>query len=174
MVTTDQAKFTREHYMSLPEGFRAELLDGILVRDPAPASWHQVVVGKIHFQLVGLVGVARTVQSPVDVFVDDYNVLQPDILVLSADRSIRRGDREVGIPDLVIEVLSRSTEQRDRDQKVAIYLRAGVSEVWLVNPHTAAVEIHRTRGIEHYRPDDRPHSEVIPGFELDLATLLDT
>ncbi len=160
--------------MSLPEGFRAELLDGILVRDPAPASWHQVVVAKVHRQLMDLVGVARTVQSPVDVFIDDHNVLQPDVLVLSADRAIRRGDLEVSIPVLVVEVLSRSTEKRDRDQKVQIYLRAGVSEVWLVNPHTAAVEIHRTRGVEHFRPDDRPGSEIVPGFHLDLATLLDT
>jgi Uma2 family endonuclease len=172
-VTTKPAKFTREHYLRLPEGFRAELLDGTLVRDPAPASWHQVIVGKIHHQLIELVGFARTVVSPVDVFVDEHNVLQPDVLVLRAVHAIRRGDREVAMPILVVEVLSRSTEDRDRDQKVAIYLRAGVAEVWLVNPHTAAVEIHRSRGVLHFVPGDRPSSEVVPGFQLDLATLLE-
>lgn len=174
MVTMEQTRFTRAQYMRLPEGFRAQLLDGVLIRDPAPASWHQVVVGKIHYQLIQLVGICRTVQSPVDVFVDDHNILQPDVLVLPASHSIRRGDLEVAMPILVVEVLSRSTEKRDRNQKVAIYLGAGVAEVWLVHPHTAAVEIHRTRGVEHYRPDDRPESEAVPGFELDLATLLDT
>ncbi len=174
MVTTEQAKFTRADYMSLPEGFRAELLDGVLVKEPAPTGWHQFIAGKIHVQLAGLVGVSRTVASPIDVFIDNHNVLQPDVLVLSEDQALRRGDREVAMPIMVVEVLSPSTANRDRCEKVDTYLDAGVVEVWLVNPGNAAVEIHRGRGVEYFQVGDLPESEIVPGFCLDLATLLDT
>ena len=173
MVTTEQAKFTRADYMALPEGFRAELLDGVLVKEPAPTLWHQVVVGKVLLQLVGLVGLHRAITSPIDVFVDDHNILQPDVLVLSMVGAARPGDRVASTPILVVEVLSPSTATRDRDQKVGIYLRAGVREIWLVNPNTAEVEVHRDRGVEHFQVGDLPESEVVSGFRLDLGTLLD-
>jgi Uma2 family endonuclease len=71
MVTTDQAKFTRADYMALLEGFRAELLDGMLVKEPAPTGWHQYIVGRIHRVLADLVGLNRTLFSPIDVFIDE-------------------------------------------------------------------------------------------------------
>jgi len=85
-------------------------------------------VGKIHHQLVNLLGLSRTVISPIDDFVDDHSILQPDVLVLPENRPIRQGDREVAAPIMVVEVLSPSREARDRDQKVAIYLRGGAAE----------------------------------------------
>jgi Uma2 family endonuclease len=173
MVTTREAKFTRGDYMLLPEGLRAELLDGVLVKEPGPTGWHQYLVGKIHHQLAGLVGLDRTVVSPIDVFVDDHNVLQPDILVLAESDAIRRGDRAVAVPILVIEVLSPATANRDRDPKVGIYLRAGVREVWLVDPETAGVEVWGSEGVESFAVGDTPASRAVPGFSLDLRHLLD-
>jgi Uma2 family endonuclease len=95
------------------------------------------------------------------------------VLLPSDAHPIRRGDREVATPILVVEVHSPSTESRDRDQKVRTYLRAGVGELWLVNPRTAAVEIHRSRGVEVCQAGAGPESEAVPGFRLDLSRLLD-
>ena len=174
MVTTQQAKFTRADYMALPEGFRAELLDGVLVKEPAPTVWHQVVVGKILQQLVELVGLHRAVTSPIDVFVDDHNILQPDVLVLSEIDAVVPGDKEAATPVLVVEVLSPSTATRDRNQKVGIYLGAGVREVWLIDPASAAGEIHRIGGVESFTVGELPVSRIVPGFTVDLARVLET
>ncbi len=174
MVTIQQAKFTRTDYMALPEGFRAELLDGVLVKEPAPTVWHQVVVGKILQQLVELVGLHRAITSPIDLFVDDHNVLQPDVLVLSKVDAVLPGDKEVATPVLVVEVLSPSTASRDRDQKVGVYLRAGVQEVWLIDPSLAVGEIHRIGGIEPFSVGELTVSRIVPGFAIDLARLLET
>jgi len=171
MVSATEAKFTRADYMLLPEGFRAELLDGVLVKEPAPTGWHQVIVGEIHMLLRDLVGSRRVVESPIDVFVDDFNVLQPDVLVLSEADPIAPGDAQVAIPVLVVEVLSASTASRDRDQKVGIYLRAGVEEVWLVDPVGESVEIHTASGVEGCGIDGAPVSRVVAGFAPDLPSL---
>ena len=71
MVSIKEARFSRADYMRLPEGFPAELLDGLLVKEPSPAGWHQVLVGRIHATLHPLVGHRRAVLSPIDVFVDE-------------------------------------------------------------------------------------------------------
>jgi Uma2 family endonuclease len=79
----------------------------------------------------------------------------------------------VGIPLLVVEVLSPSTVRRDRDRKTGIYLRAGVREVWLVDPDAGTVEVHTEGGVERQAGESRASSVVLPGFTLawsDLAT----
>ena len=126
MVTTKETKLEESDYMLLPVGLRAELLDGLLVKEPAPTFWHQSVSSRIHYLLATLVGPSRAIASPIDVFVDPYNILQPDVLVTPEDTVLRVGRARVPTPILVIEVLSPSTASRDRDQKVAIYLGAGV------------------------------------------------
>jgi Uma2 family endonuclease len=171
MVVTNEAKFTRGDYMALPEGFPAELLDGTLVKEPAPAAWYPILVMRLAVELYGLAGRSRVVASPVDVFADDYNVLQPDVLVLAKEDAVRRGEREVAIPILVVEVLSKSTADRDRETKTGIYLHAGVREVWLVDPDAETVEIHTRAGVESFGGGDAPWSRVVPGFAPDLAAL---
>lgn len=171
MVTTREARFTRADYARLPEGFPAELLDGVLVKEPSPSGWHQVLVGKIYAALCGVVGPRRAVISPIDVFVDEWNVLQPDVLALPASAPVRPGDRQVAIPELVVEVLSASTASRDRDRKVGIYLRAGVAEVWLVDPDPESAEIHTPAGVERFAGDAAPSSAAMTGFALDLPSL---
>jgi Uma2 family endonuclease len=170
---TDQAKFTRADYMALPEELRAELLDGILLRKPTPTPWHQVIVGKLLVQLTDLAGPNRVVPSPIDVFVDDHNILQGDLLVLAESDAARPGDRHAPTPILVIEVLSPETADRDRDEKVGIYLRAGVKEVWLVDPDAATGEIYRSDGCETFDRASSPGSRVVAGFSLDLTRLLE-
>ena len=171
MVVTARGRFTRDEYMLLPEGIRAELVDGSLVREPAPVSWHQSLVGRLHLSLATAVDFRRLVFSPIDLFVDPYNVLQPDLLVLAPEDGVRPRETEVPIPILVIEVLSPSTAKRDRDEKTPIYLRAGVREVWLVDPETETIEIHDRDGARRFGGGDQPRSAVVPGFAPRLPVL---
>jgi Uma2 family endonuclease len=174
MVTTrnvQDARFTRADYMLLPEGFRAELIDGALVKEPAPTGWHQRLVREILLELVACLGRERVIQSPIDVFVDEHNVLQPDVAVLPEDELIRPGTAAIGIPILVVEVLSPSTARRDRDVKTHTYLRAGVREVWLVDPDTRCAEIVTSSGTVLFGAGTIPRSEAARGFALDLGAL---
>ncbi|MFQ5845668.1 MAG: Uma2 family endonuclease, partial [Planctomycetota bacterium] len=134
-------KYTRADYLSLPEGFPAELIDGMLVKEPSPAAWHQEIVGRLHWILRGALGPGRVLFSPIDLFVDEFNVLQPDLVVLPEDPRIGPDTPQIPVPLVVIEVLSPSTARRDRRTKTRIYLRAGVKEVWLVDPGARRAEI---------------------------------
>jgi Uma2 family endonuclease len=171
MKNVQEARFTRADYMLLPEGFRAELIDGVLVKEPAPTGWHQGIVTRLILALARVVGPERVVPSPIDVHVDEHNVLQPDVAVLSRRNSLRPGDTEIAIPILVVEVLSASTAGRDRLVKTGTYLRAGVREVWLVDPDTRCAEIVTLAATEHFAPGTIPRSAAVPGFSLDLDAL---
>jgi Uma2 family endonuclease len=171
MLAMKTARFTRADYMKLPEGFRAELIEGELVREPAPTQWHQAIAGWIHVQLAALVGPRRVVESPIDLFVDDECILQPDVAVLPESAPARPDIPEMAVPLLVVEVLSPSSIPRDRRRKPSIYFRAGVREVWIVNPADETAEILTPEGTRWFAAPEHPRSGVLPGFALDLAAL---
>lgn len=130
-----------EVYESLPEGTLAELVNNQLVMEPAPDFHHQDVVTEIATQLRNLTAaksLGKVVVSPVDVYFDNGNVFQPDIIFIAADRlpSLVRRGRVCGAPDLVIEVLSPGTQKKDKRKKKPVYEKYGVKEYWLVDPET--------------------------------------
>jgi Uma2 family endonuclease len=164
VVTIGTHRFTQADYERLPEGFPVELIDGELVKEPSPTYGHQDIVSLIHVDLYRLVGRGRVVASPMDVFIDEYNVLQPDVLVL--EKPLGRKAARVPIPLLVAEVLSPSTAFRDRQQKRRIYLDAGVAEVWIVDPEAKRIEVHTRDGRRAADGAETVASEVVPGFAL--------
>ena len=164
MDMTKTLSFTRSDYMALPEGFPAELIEGALVKEPAPSFGHQWYVGQIYRLLVDLVGSERVILSPIDVFIDDYNILQPDVCVVEAD--LRRDVAEIGIPTLAIEVLSPSTARRDREQKRRIYLRAGIQEVWILDTKAQRIELYTPEGGQTFTGGEEATSTTVPGFRL--------
>ncbi len=173
MVTTEAARFTRDDYMRLPEGFPAQLIEGELIREPAPTYGHQRAVGRLHLALCRLIREeGRVVFSPIDVHIDRYNVLQPDLLVLAAPLPPSAPD--VGIPLIVFEVLSPSTAFRDRRQKRRLYLEAGVKEVWIVDTVNETIVIHTRDGRRSYGPDECARSMVIEGLGIEVRQIMAT
>ncbi|MHC4472262.1 MAG: Uma2 family endonuclease [Planctomycetota bacterium] len=166
MVTSTETRYTVADYMRLPEGFPAELIDGCLVKEPAPTWWHQDLAVEILLLLRAIVGRGRVVTSPVDVLVDEHNVLQPDVMALAETDRIAPGGDQRAIPILVVEVLSPSTAERDRAQKARIYLGAGVREVWLVDPDGETVEVRTSEGSIVVAEAEEATSEVVRGFAL--------
>ena len=162
MVTT--TKFTRTEYMALPEGFPAQLIEGGLVKSPSPSYGHQRLVLRLGRRLCQAVGEDRVVIAPMDVFVDNHNIFQPDVLV--TPKPLPRDVADVGIPCLVVEVLSPSTRLRDRRQKLGHYLEAGVAEVWFVDPATEWIEIVTLRGEARFRGGEEAASEIVPEFRI--------
>ena len=137
-------KFTYADYLETPEGERYELLDGELTMVPAPGIPHQdssvdlVVELRI---LTRRTGMGRVLDAPVDVVLSDTDVVQPDLVFVSKERAHIITDANIrGAPDLVIEILSPSTERRDRVFKRALYARHGVREYWLVDTRRKTIE----------------------------------
>ena len=85
---------------------------------------------------------------------------------------LARDAADVGIPCLVVEVLSPSTRHRDRRQKLRHYLEAGVAEVWFVDPDEETIEIRTSRGGASFRGDEVARSEVVEGLRVSPGELL--
>ena len=105
----------------------------------------------------------------------DTDVVQPDLLFVSREREhlLSGGENVRGAPDLVIEILSPATADRDRGYKHALYGRHGVMEYWLVDPAAETVEVHRQRAgvlaVTHtFGRGQTLRSPLLAGLELHL------
>ena len=163
-METMRTYFTLADWMHLPEGFPAQLIDGCLVREPAPTWGHQSVVGRLYRRLVDHLGEQHVALAPSDVVLDRLNVVQPDVCVLRAPPALDSHD--VGIPLAVFEVLSPSTRKRDRTVKATKLLAAGVEEIWLVDPARGTIEVRSTRESIVYRGGEEARSDVLADFTL--------
>ena len=113
---------------------------------PSPIPQHQRISRKIEFMLEKFVtenDLGEVFDAPCDVYLDDENVVQPDILFISKERLNIIGEKNIqGAPDLVIEIISEITAYRDLVQKKKLYARFGVKEYWIVIPEEGSVEIY--------------------------------
>ena len=142
MVKT-KSRFTYEDYKSLPDDKRYELLEGELVMVPSPRELHQRIARNLGFILWELLrGRGEVYLAPFDVVLAEDTVVQPDIIFIAEERAdIITADNVRGAPDLIIEILSENTAERDRIAKRLIYAKYGVKEYWLVDPQLKNVEV---------------------------------
>lgn len=174
-VPNPHIKFTYEDYVNTPEDKRYELLDGELIMTPAPAEIHQRISILLGWRLIQFVtenGLGRVYQAPFDVVLSNTDVVQPDLLFVSNARAhVVTAANVQGAPDLVVEILSPSTAERDRTLKRRLYARHGVSEYWIVDTEarSVAVLLLREGGFEvagTYGEGDTLTSPTLAGFEL--------
>ena len=174
-------RITADRFFDLPDdGNRYELIDGELEMAPAPsADRHQHTVRELFRPLDFFVHTNRlgTVWfAPTDVILSAFDVVQPDIFFVSAERSSIIGGRIHGTPDLVVEVASPSTAEFDRGLKLRRYARFGVRWYWIVDPQMrtldelelvngAYVQRGRSEGDELFRP------RLFPGLVIDLEEI---
>lgn len=137
---------TFEEYLALPDERRVELIDGHFYDMASPNGIHQQItfmLWRAFFECIETHKMPCKVQgAPFDVRLDDYTVVQPDVMVFCGDPSQAFAVRATTPPDLVIEILSKSTAFKDRHLKLFKYRNAGVREVWLVSPDDRTVEIY--------------------------------
>ena len=143
--TTDRPKLTYEDYAQIPEdGCQHEIIDGVHYVNPAPSTYHQAVSRRLQFLLYAQIELTKrgvVINAPYDVQLFAHDIVQPDLVVVLNERQhIITPSRIQGTPDLVVEILSHSTESRDRQIKRARYQMAGVPEYWIVDPFAQKVE----------------------------------
>lgn len=139
--------YTIEDIYALPEGQRAELIDGQIYDMAPPNTMHQRIVMNLSRKIANYIeahnGSCEVFPAPFSVFLneDGKNYVEPDISVI-CDKS-KLDDRGCnGAPDWVIEVTSPSDPQRDYGVKLFKYRTAGVREYWIVNPQKHTVMVY--------------------------------
>jgi Uma2 family endonuclease len=171
MVVMTPARFTRQDYERLPEGFPAQLVGGFLVKDPSPVLPHQILVSRLHLALAREAGEDRVLVAPFDLVLDDENIYQPDVMVFEHPIEFRPEAREVERPILVVEVLSPTTASCDLGVKSRRYLEWGVREVWLVDPDDRTVEVRTPQRSVKCGVGAVAESAAVEGLRVDLARL---
>jgi Uma2 family endonuclease len=145
--------WTYEEFARLPDdGNRYEVIAGDLYVTPSPGDLHQRVVYRLagEFELFcNRYGVGVMYGAPFDVIFAEGDYVQPDLLFVRRERvdDVIKSHGVIGAPDLVIEVLSESTERRDRGIKRERYAAHGVAEYWIIDTVAKHIEVYRlTRG----------------------------
>jgi len=138
-------KFTYKDYLQLPEDKRYELIEGEFFMVPSPSYSHQLISKRLFRALddyVTKLELGEVLYAPLDIVLSQENVLQPDILFISKGRLDIITERNIqGAPDLVIEILSSTTAERDKGLKQKLYAKSGVREFWLVDPDKKIIEV---------------------------------
>ncbi len=168
--------------MDLEEGYYYELINGIIVKKQAPKPIHQIASGEIYGELRNFVKekqLGRVLASPIDVFFDDYNNTQPDILFIKKDRLFIITDHGIeGTPDLIVEILSPSSFKRDKKEKFDLYMRFGVQEYWIVDPYYKSIEVFVLENNKYVLASEASEagiiqSKVLEGLSLEISTVFE-
>lgn len=179
-----RVKLTYDDFLLFPDdGRRHELIDGEHYVTPSPNTKHQAVSGNVHFLLRSWLEqhpVGRVFYAPFDVLFTAFDVVEPDLLYISHQRAaaILTTKHVTGAPEIVIEIGSPSTRQRDETIKRRLYERSGVMEYWVIDPVLEVVRVYRLQDGRFGRPlelsveeDDVLTTPQLGGLELPLRRM---
>ena len=179
-VEVSERVTAEEFFKYAPDDKKAELIDGVMIVSPPPLDAHERVQGFLYTLLrmfVEIFDLGEVRGSRTAVMLTEGHIFEPDILFIARDRLDIIEERGMkGAPDLVIEILSASTAERDRGVKFHTYERAGVRELWLIDPYgPAGTEFYQRQGdiFKPVMPDAAGvvQALALPGFKLNTNWL---
>lgn len=163
------------------DGRRYEIYDGEVFVVPSPLPLHQIVadnIARVLHEYSNVQG-GLAITAPLDIVFSEHNVLQPDIVFFSRGRRqlVKLDEVIRHAPDLVVEVLSPSTESTDRGRKLQTFARFGVREYWIVDPTARTLEVLSLRGRSYklhskVTAGETAVSENLPGLEVAIDTVM--
>ncbi|HET9360841.1 MAG TPA: Uma2 family endonuclease [Vicinamibacterales bacterium] len=179
--TSPGVKLTYDDFVQFPDdGLRHELIDGEHYVTPSPNTKHQ----RVSLNLILLIGgwlehnpIGQLFHAPFDVVFSKFDVVEPDLLYLSNARAAESltPQHVRGVPELVIEIGSPGTRQRDETVKRRLYERSGVSEYWVADPEIDTIRVYRREGDQFARvvelsadAGDTLTTLLLPGLEVPL------
>ena len=147
MAYEQEKKYTVEDIYALPEGTRAELIDGDMYMLAAPGRTHQRILGSMYRKISDYIdvnnGSCEVDIAPFAVFLneDDRTYVEPDISVVCDPSKLdERGCN--GAPDWIVEIVSPGSKRMDYFTKLFKYRTAGVREYWIVDPEKEKVMVY--------------------------------
>lgn len=147
-LALQRKNYTYEDLQNFEDEKRYELINGELYLMSSPTTLHQKIVGEIYAQLHNYLKgkKCQAFVSPLDVCLSgvknpkkEYNVVQPDILVVCDENKITKNMGIQGAPDLIIEVLSPTSKKHDTFVKYNLYQYYGVKEYWIVDEDVGVI-----------------------------------
>src|SRR5690625_4945404 len=144
-MATQSKLLTYDEYRSLPDdGNQYQLIGGRLIMSPSPTYFHQIISGNLFRILDPYVyenKLGKILYAPFDVVLSMRDVVQPDLMFISAGRAdIIAENNVVEAPNLVIEIISEGTKTTDRISKKTLYEQNGAREYWIVDPQEETIE----------------------------------
>ena len=178
----EDEEYTADDYFLLPENAPYQLINGKLVFMSAPTPNHQEVVLNIAAFLKGYLSqnnVGKVYVSPIDVRFDGKNIIQPDLLFISIKKKHIIQKTINGVPEFVVEILSPSTENYDRNHKLPLFGKHGVEECWLISLKAEEVEVYHNKNNEMQltqkaQKQDTIKSLAIKGFEMEVSRIFES
>lgn len=178
MALPEEKKYTIDDIYKLPEGIRAELIDGQIYYMAPPSTTHQRISGKIYRQIADFFdlnnGVCEVFAAPFAVFLseDDTKYVEPDISVIcDPDKLDDRGCH--GAPDWIIEIVSPSNSSHDYINKLALYKAAGVREYWIIDPKRNAILVYffeeKSFNVIHHTLQDKVTVNIYDDLAIDFS-----
>ena len=157
-----------------------ELSEGELIMSPAPAPHHQRVVARLFRVVDDFVSAQHLGQvylAPIDVVLNQSRTVQPDLLFITRKNEEIIQDAIRGVPDLVMEVVSKGSWRRDRIDKKALYEQFGVKEYWIIDPEARTVELFSLvsgayRLLKKASAGEVVRSKLLVGFRLAVDDIL--
>lgn len=175
----EKKTYTVEDIYNLPDGQRAELIDGEMFMMATPTRIHQELVGELYWQISNYIrthnGSCKPYVSPFAVFLnkDDKTYVEPDVSVIcDSSKLIDKGC--FGAPDWVIEIVSPSSRRMDYAIKLFRYRTAGVREYWLIDEPNNRITVYNFEhnDMAEYTFADCVKSGIYEDFEIDFSKVL--
>ena len=169
--------YTVEDIYALPDGKRAELIDGQIYYMSPPNIRHQRISSVLHTTIYNYIksknGSCEVFSSPFAVFLDknDTTYVEPDISVICDKTKLENGRGCLGSPDWIIEIVSPSSRYMDYFTKLMKYRNAGVREYWIVDPLKNQITTYyfEDEMIEQYTFSDKVKVSIYNDFEIDFS-----
>jgi Uma2 family endonuclease len=176
-----QGRWTESDYFRLPETNRIiELSEGRLVITPPPTDQHQRIAYKLilllgNYVLSNNLGEVRF--SPTGVRLSKGIIREPDIVFMGNEHRDRITEIYWGVPDLAVEILSKSTAKDDREDKFHEYEKAGVLEYWIVDPFKKSIEVFILENEAYllfgkWVSRETAKSKLLDGFEVSIDEVM--
>ena len=168
--------YTIEDIYNLPDGQRAELIDGELYMMATPNTNHQRLIKEFTYLIEDYIrhnkGKCEVFPAPFAVFLNANNeiYLEPDISVI-CDKDKLTDEGCKGAPDWIIEIVSPSSRSMDYNKKLFQYRTAGVREYWIVDPIKQLIMVYNFEhdNFEQYSFSDKVRAGIYEDFEIDFA-----
>lgn len=171
--------YTTDYIESLPEGQRAELIDGFVYDMASPTFTHQRILGALYRKIADYInsnnGKCNVILAPFAVYLndDEYTYVEPDISVVCDSKKL--SDKGChGAPDWIIEIASPSSRRMDYMIKLFKYESAGVREYWIVDPDKKAVTVYdfEHEDTANYTFSDTVNVGIYESLSIDFSQLL--
>ncbi len=191
------SRISYEEFLAITQGTETgkqyEFLNGEVIVMESPTKYHQEISGNLFvlFRSALKGSKCKVYYAPFDITLKKYDVkrkewlktpdvLQPDLVIAcDTDEKTNERDRYMGVPSLVVEILSPGTRSRDMVDKLNTYMISGVREVWLVDPETQQIiqycfEVYAIKAYRVYRSDEAVSSMAFEDMTFQLRDVFES